>query len=412
MRVLYLTWGETPRSYGVFGSQVIGQFTENAKFMSDAQFYFASAVPIVHSGLVREKWSYLNEIKNVRNHLGSIPFFWLPIYAPQNMMNSNTFSFKWMHIGAHQHLVQLVKRIQPNVIHCRSYHASWAALCVKNKYNLNYKIIFDARGLWPEEVTLKNGYSFNGKGYNFLKKIESDLLQQCDLTIAVSDPMQAHYESLGVKQVNTIYLSADVTQLAYEHVATNSNNQRLQFCYVGALSDNTWHHPTTLKNLFIHIRERIPDAQLTIVTTSNYEALKQIFVEFSKDVSFTSVKTSSELKVVLKKMDFGLLSYRKITNKYEEFLGMSMLATKTAEYLVAGLPMIINKFCGGAASIVEKNNMGLTYDPATYEGLSAVKLKCFNTPEQRRRISLKAIELFSYQAHANEYVDIYKTLKN
>ena len=33
MKVVYLTWGETPRNYGVFGSQAIRQFIETQKLL-------------------------------------------------------------------------------------------------------------------------------------------------------------------------------------------------------------------------------------------------------------------------------------------------------------------------------------------------------------------------------------------
>ena len=39
MKVIYLTWGETPRSYGVFGSQVIRQFVETSKLLPEHKFY-------------------------------------------------------------------------------------------------------------------------------------------------------------------------------------------------------------------------------------------------------------------------------------------------------------------------------------------------------------------------------------
>jgi hypothetical protein len=54
MKVVYLTWVETHRSYGVFGSQVIGQFVETQKLSPNDEFHFISAVPIIHSGLLRE----------------------------------------------------------------------------------------------------------------------------------------------------------------------------------------------------------------------------------------------------------------------------------------------------------------------------------------------------------------------
>src|SRR5690606_20724497 len=98
MKVVYLTWGETPRSYGVFGSQVIGQFVETQKCTQDDDFHFVSGVPIIHSGLIREKWNYRKEIDNIKLRLGKIPFIKIPIFVPQNFVNSSKRSFGLMHL--------------------------------------------------------------------------------------------------------------------------------------------------------------------------------------------------------------------------------------------------------------------------------------------------------------------------
>lgn len=408
MKVLYLTWGETPRSYGVFGSQVLGQFVENSKEIPDGQFYFASALPIIHSGLVREKWSYSAEIKKVKEKLGEIPFFLIPIYAPQNIINSSKSTFRWMHFGTRLHLKKLLQRISPDIIHCRSYHAAWAALNVKRKYGFGYKIIFDARGLWPEEVALKKKYSFESKDYQFLKSIESKILNSSDITVAVSDPMRRHFELLNAKKVETIYLSADIEHLAYN--SCEIKNDRVQFCYVGALNNNTWHKPEVLLDLFFHIRSLIGDAQLTIVTTSCHDSLKKIFSKYIDDVFFLSTKNVEELGEIFGRMDFGVMSYFKPTTDREIMLSRMVLAVKTAEYLISGLPMIVNNACGGASAIVEENEMGIVYDPDDFHGLTLEKIDRFLFNEEKIRISNKAKCLFGYKKHAELYALSYRSL--
>jgi hypothetical protein len=67
MKITYLTWGETPRSYGVFGSQVIGQIKATRNFSSEVNIELVSGVPIIHSGFVREKWGYFKQISNIEN---------------------------------------------------------------------------------------------------------------------------------------------------------------------------------------------------------------------------------------------------------------------------------------------------------------------------------------------------------
>ncbi|MBD3726939.1 MAG: glycosyltransferase, partial [Moraxella osloensis] len=339
MKVVYLTWGETPRAYGVFGSQVIGQFVETAKLSANDEFHFISAVPLIHSGLVREKWRYTTELSNVKERLGSVAFHWLPVVASQNFVNSSKSTFNLMHGISHRFLKRRLTKITPDIVHCRSYHAAWAAFSVRKKYGLNFKIIFDGRGLWPEEVALKRNWCKNSADYQFLKSIEKTLLSECDVSVSVSDTMHQHYLDLGAKNDQCIYLSADTVQLKV-NIDQLKPSETVRFCYVGALSKDTWHQPKGLVDLYRRLRTLFHKTQLTIVTTSNHEQLKAQFSEFpQEELLFTSTKTRLELKQVLAKQDFGLMTYFTPINEKEKLLGRVVLAVKTAEYFVAGLPM-------------------------------------------------------------------------
>lgn len=286
MKVIYLTWGETPRSYGIFTSQVINQFVETYRCAdSNDKFYFVSGVPIIHSGLIREKFSYFNELKVIRELLSKIKFSFIPIFTTQNFIDSSRLTFDLMHNISHLFLKNIVKSINPDVIHCRSYHAAYAALTVKNKYKFKYKVIFDARGLWPEEVALKKNYSIDSSNYIFLKNIEKKLLEECDITIAVSDTMAEHYKKIGVKDLRINYLSTDTDKLNINRDLSLYENRSINFCYVGALTNTTWHTIDELHSFYKYLR-RICKSNLFIITTSNHQDIKNKFLEFENVFRF------------------------------------------------------------------------------------------------------------------------------
>ena len=408
MKIAYLTWGETPRSYGVFGSQVLGQFIETKKEMPNDEFYFISAVPIIHSGLVREKLAYSKELKKIRKKLGIIKFLWIPIYTTQNFVNSNKLTFKLMHIIAHWYLKNHLKNIKPDIVHCRSYHAAWAALKVKEKYEFDYKIVFDGRGLWPEEIALKQNFSQDGKDYLFLKSIEKELLQKSDVCVAVSDTMMKHYEQLSARKIECIYLSASTDKLAPTTFTEKQKDEIISFCYVGALSEDTWHQPAQLLSLYHHVRSIVQKTRLIIVTTSNHDAIQEYFREIPEnEITLTSIKSVEELKSILEKADFGILSYFVPSTIREELLGSMVLAVKTAEYLAAGLPVLVNDACGGAAHIVNKNQLGIAYNPSTFSELTQESIQIFLSKD-KNQISNTAKSLFDYQNNAMKYAEIYR----
>jgi glycosyltransferase involved in cell wall biosynthesis len=413
MKVVYLTWGETPRSYGVFGSQAIGQFIETQKLSPNSKFHFISAVPIIHSGLFREKWRYFSELSKVKMKLGAIAFHWLPIVVSQNFVFASKATFKFMHgTGAHWLLKNKLNKIVPDIVHCRSYHSAWAALTVRKKYGLNFKIIFDGRGPWPEEVAFKQNWSENSSDYQFLKSIEKKLLFECDASVSVSDTMHQHYAGLGAKNDQCIYLSTDTNQLKVNFDQIQQN-ERIQFCYVGALSENTWHQPKGLVDLYRRLRTLYPKTQLTIVTTSSHDQLKVHFSEFPKEeLVFTSTKTRLELKHVLTKQDFGILALFTPINEKEKMLARSGLAVKTVEYLAAGLPIICNAYCEGAAKLIDNHGLGITYFPENVDSIKPEELLVYLNTSAREKCEAFALKNFDYTLNAQKYFELYKRVLN
>lgn len=407
MKVIYLTWGETPRSYGIFTSQVINQFVETYKCTeSTDKFYFVSATPIIHSGLIREKFSYFNELKVIRGLLSKIKFSFIPIFTTQNFIDSSKFTFNLMHNVSHLFLKNIIKKINPDIIHCRSYHAAYAALAVKNKYKFKYKIIFDGRGLWPEEVALKKKYLIDSLDYFFLKNIEKKLLEECDVTIAVSDTMAEHYKKIGVKDIRINYLSTDTDKLNVIKDVSLYENRLINFCYVGALSNTSWHTIDELYFLYKYLRQ-ICKSKLNIITTSNHQDIKNKFLEFENEIEITSTKSINELKNILKNVDIGLLPYRKQNTFPENLIGETMLGTKTVEYICSGIPVLVNNLCGGASEIVKNNDFGLTYNPFTYEEIT---IESINFLVDKKIDLEKAKDLFDYKSNAFKYHKIYKEL--
>ncbi len=412
MKIMYLTWGETPRSYGVFDSQVIGQFVETMALLPGSQSLFVSGVPLIHSGLVRERLRYANELKKVKSKLGPTPFEWVTVLMTQNVVVPSRRTFDWIYAGAWHRLRTVLERFEPDIVHCRSYHAAWAALQARRRFGGRYRIIFDARGLFPEEVALKRRYADQSPDYLYLKGVERALLDECDVTVAVSDTMDEHFRALGARQVEVVYLSASYARLRAARERTGAAKQRLEFCYVGALSEDTWHKPSSLARIFARLKADFADAKLTIVSTSSHGAIRPHFVQWPEaDVEITSTKTNEELKRYLLRADLGLMSYFEPTTPREVMLADMVMAVKIAEYLCAGLPVIVNRYCGGAARVIAQHALGVVYDPGMLAALDVKRIRqLVDEPGARDRISGTACKLFDYTVHARQYADLYRRL--
>lgn len=404
--IVYLTWGETPRSYGVFGSQTVGQFKSNAESAPGLKYMFVSGVPVIHSGVYREKFQYAGELKKIQEKLVDIPFcvIWIPTI--QTYINSNEKTFFKLHSrAAHRKLAEIVKDAQ--VVHCRSYHAAWAALQTKNFYNLTYRIIFDVRGFWPEEVTYRKGYSEKISSYIFRKEIEKELVEKCECIVSVSRTMEDHMNEIGGRISKLILLSCD-TNLAEEYPVQRVAKEKYRLTYCGALGHSTWHSPIALRNLYDKFKLELGATSLHLITTSPSANFMDAFSDLENgEVCISQAHSLDDVYRHLSVGDFYALSYRIPTNFIERTLARAVLATKTAEYSAFGRTILCNNYCGGASSLVDEHDLGITYSPHTHKEITKNNLMAaFGKVPDRDLIN----ELFSAESHARQYADIYVEL--
>jgi len=100
LNVVYLTWGETPRSYGIYRSQVAETVAEIVARHPDITHHLIAGLPIIHSGLVREKLAYGQELKSLRQTLGDTQLSVCLIPVPQNFVFPKARSFGMIFAGA------------------------------------------------------------------------------------------------------------------------------------------------------------------------------------------------------------------------------------------------------------------------------------------------------------------------
>ena len=414
MKVIYLTWGETPRASGVYGSQVIAQLKNISDSANDIKLTLVAGLPFIHSGLVREKLKYSLEIKKIKKNISPLNFNKITILSPQNFINKPKLGFHTFHLAANKKLIKLIENYQPDIIHCRSYHAAYAAIKAKKNGGFAYKVIFDARGLWPEQFAVSLGKDENDSSYKKLKNIENYILKNSDNIVSVSETMTGHYKHMGITAniLSTIYPSCPNGEK--KTIAPSSHSGGYMFCYLGSLNENTWHKPSVLAELFKHLLKLAPESKLKIITKDSHSDIAIFFSESQlQNITFLSSHSLKELQKHLKDVSFGILSYFIPKTKLELLFADTVMAIKTGEYLSSGIPVLVNKFCGGAAAYVETNFVGISYDPESFNGLTKHSLNLLNSSNKHEQALHCSEKDFSYANNANKYLNIYiKLLAN
>ena len=407
MRVFYLTWGETPRMSGVYKSQIINLLSS---FPDSVCVELICGLPIINSGLIRERNTFFNMLRQIRDHLSSANgtlFTIIPIFAFQTVIYPKKWSYFSLTFLSDFILFLYIKRKKPDILHCRGYHSTNLAIRLRDKYNLNYKVVFDPRGLFPEESVISMKCKIKSFGYKKLKQIESQNIIKSDIVLSVSDTMTEYFYSIGAKNVKTVYLSSSLSK---QHNVNKVNYDNIKFCYAGALSFNTWHKPDMLLDLFEKLNTIFPNSTLNILTNSDhFLILKLIPQGLSDRVFIKSCSTPEEVLINLSTQDIGLMAYSIPKDNIQMKVASTVFAIKSVEYFVSGLPVIVNKFCGGAKSFIEKYDLGLSYNPINYSEINRDYIiemveKFYNSKDSI------PLSLFTYEANIKRLLDVYYEL--
>lgn len=404
LNVMYFTFGETPRLDGVYESQVIS-LLENTKQYNNIHLY--SVIPFVNSGFYKSGLKYLRLLKDITKRLSNsdVKFNYSFSAGPQNLFYSSKYGFNFFHNYSKKRLLNYIQVNDIHVVHCRSYHSAFEAIKLRARFGLEYKVVFDPRGLWPEESCIKKKNNFNDEGYEYLKEIESYILKNANITICLSIPMIKHYEALGALSCELVYASSKVINDKQE-----SKYDELTFCYIGALNEDGWHSSEELFKVFSSIKKVKKDAKLLIVSpTKKSQILKAAKSEYLNDITIVAAKNSVEVLQLASKCHIGLLPFRIPKSAPEEMVGETMVGTKTLEYIASNMIIFANKYSGGARDLIEENNLGRSYDPENITQDDIVNLLTMEPNFQGKDF---VNNLFSDEFNAKRYSEIYSSVEN
>ncbi|MBW4964148.1 hypothetical protein [Sulfitobacter sp. CW3] len=416
MRILYLTWGEVPRLSSVYGGQAVQMVSAFQRQETVESAQLLAGYPIIHSGLVREKWRYKQQLTAISERLGAENFTTRRIPVPPVGVHPKKWQLPSFTMGQHRFLAKKIRKCRADVIQCRSYVATHLALETRARFGLTCRVVFDARSLMPEEGAISGRWDHNDANFAFWKQREANILASADLSLAVSQPMQDRFDKLGARRSALIHLNVDIGALDEKRIADTSRVKAGApvVAYCGYLAENTWHSPTNLWEAFNSFLSHCPGARLLVITKSSHKMLReslkaQGMAEMLKVITFTSAPSPAETVSLLQDADLSIFSYRTPANSFEKEMAEPVFATKSAEYLCAGLPMIVNNFCGGARDYAIDRDAGVGYDVEAL--LSAQDVETLMRQAcDRVRISHTARADFSIDQNAKRLASLFHDL--
>lgn len=364
----FLTYNDAPD--GIYMSQVI----DVCRFWEDT---FKERVTLISIISLRD--FFVNKQKIKRAYPDSIV---IPMFPGIENWRMNSIRLK----------TALLFRKKGNVI-SRGVFATLLALDSKNKFN---KVCFDARGAYAAEwEEYLKGYSptLTSK----MKDLEKDALLKSDYRIAVSQKLVDYWKEMyGYAETthvvipctldSTLQINYNKEQALQIRNSLNVASNDILLVYSG--SSAQWQSFAKLEEYIATAFEQNPRINLLMLCKPGAE--KQLTLKYPERVMQAWVRPE-EVPIYLSAADYGLLVREpSVTNKVSS-------PVKFAEYLAAGLPVILSNGVGDYSAFVQEKKCGNIVETVNWAELKP------NTESEKLRIQEIAKTYFSKTAYADSY---------
>jgi hypothetical protein len=286
---------------GIFDNQVVEQIKLLRQVDPTLSLALLSGMPLVNRPLLKTRQLFYRDLQRIESQLAAaqiaFDYRWIPAVA--RWFHSQPYHFPFYSLGQLHYLRQIIITREIKIVHCRGYHAARVALLAKERYHLCCAVLFDTRGIFPEEGVFAGHFTQDSPAYRSWKQLEKWLLDRADAVVNVSDTFTTHVRSLTANEsIATIYTSANLdlfqrkappsvigpaAQLGPDERLTvrqrlGIDNETKVLVYSGSIGINQgWHRVNNLVALYQAFQQTFAQTKLLIITRSAHAALRSAF---------------------------------------------------------------------------------------------------------------------------------------
>ena len=295
------------------------------------------------------------------------------------------------------------------IIHCRSYLPNLVGLAIK--FFIKKPVIFDMRGLWPEEIALGISSGRESLVYKILKYLERLNIKKSDHIISLTNAAIYNFlidqYQLDIQKTTTIPTCVDIDRFQFYPIKESSTKK---FSCIGTILSD-WFLIDWLTSFIKCVDEYDSKAIFEIITRDCKETLlsKMALTPNLKNKILIRSATPDQMPKLLISHTASAMFFNSDISK----LGSS--PTRFGEILAVGRPIICNKGVGDLDKIVEENKVGIIANNPNYEFMmnSVSKLyKIIEDPLISLRCRNLAESYYSLSKGIENYSKIYEMLKN
>jgi len=320
--------------------------------------------------------------------------------------------FKFYSLGMIANMIQcfflslyllLFKKIK--IIHARSYPPVFSVLLLKKIFN--FKLIFDMRGFWPEELVDSGRIKNSSVYYKVLKFLERKSLLSSDYVVTLTPEAKEIIESNYVGK-KTVWMPTCVDKNKFENIEPVYVNDKFVMVYSGSLW--TFYNMFSMADFFNALKTKVKNAHFLILANNDTEKLHGLFLEKKIDKKDYTILTleSKDVPKYLSGAKMGISFIYDYPSKKAAF------PTKLAEYLACGLPVVANAQSKFIKELVENNKIGVImdkFDNISCQSAAEKILLLLEDKDLRERCSKTAEKYLGKNVCIDKYLDIYKELE-
>lgn len=257
----------------------------------------------------------------------------------------------------------LLAHHRARVVHCRSYVAALIGLCLTRLTGARF--IFDMRGFWPEERVEGGVWAPSSALFRLAKRLERAFFSASDEVIVLTERArrtlgrEPYRRAIGpTTPITVIPCCADTERFARPNVHENGA-AGLPRTIVYAGSVGTWYMLDEMLDFFATAAALDGDLRFLVLNRGERKAIRQAAARRGLDRIDIVAAAPDEVPGHLSRAYAGLYFIKPVFSK----TGAS--PTKLAEYLAAGLPVIVNAGVGDADDLVIARRVGVVVEHFT-----------------------------------------------
>jgi glycosyltransferase involved in cell wall biosynthesis len=301
-----------------------------------------------------------------------------------------------------------------SIVHARGYVPAMIALHVKRYAGARF--VFDMRGFWVDEKVEAGQWPPNGMLYRIGKRYERRFLAAADAVVSLTAAGVRELPRLGrVREgapVVVIPTCADLDRFAPGPPCDRLRGAlgldgALVAGYAGTLSN--WYLRDETLLYFAFLARRFDRMKALFVTREDHGRLRTDAARAGLPADRLVVTRASfdEMPALMRLMHVGVFFIRVCFSK------RASAATKLAEFLGCGIPVVINDGIGDSGEIVRAGRAGVVLDDTTpdrFEASAANLERLLADPLTATRCRETAVRHFDLAAGAASYRNLYERL--